>query len=284
MWYQPGEANVFTAQAAQPASIGELTQGEIIAVQQDTFDKDLSVIETYYSAWSNPVSAPCLEPKTQVTVEVSFTNLEIDKADDSDDNTTWLEVYGYFRVIAPAMGREVQDNLNPLGDHSYMVGHKRYLNLARWGVLDEPCVNLGDEFGLPISYEIVIGHYMERFRENGCPHIYRDGFYSLGERYFCSSTAKKRCRIGETDTDTWFEFGNTTIPVLVEDGDALVLEFKLVDYDEASDDDLVCEDSMVVGSRTLEQWAATSSESFSISSPITDSGDCEVSGFLHAAP
>jgi len=66
--------------------------------------------------------------------------------------------------------------------------------------------------------------------------------------------------------------------VFVTHLDALKLQVKLVDYDEASDDDVVCVGTKIVPSRTLSEWHNdfANTATYKIQGETTDSGTCSV--------
>jgi hypothetical protein len=71
--------------------------------------------------------------------------------------------------------------------------------------------------------------------------------------------------------------------VIVEEGDGLVIEVKLIDFDDGSDNDIYCEDSLVIEGRSLDEWADVSDLNFTLTD-TTDSGSCVLEGSISGSP
>jgi hypothetical protein len=221
--------------------------------------KDLPSVDTYYGPPSNWIQVPCLPSYVEIgttkyfqDLDVTFTTLNLTETDDGG-NINSLEIFGYFRVIAPAMGYEVPGPFDP--SNTITVGTRRYLNLATWDEQGDECPDdTHDWFTSPGS---------------GCPPTVWNGSYNLSLFELCQGESKKYC-------DTGFLQKNNTQQVFVKDGDALGLEVLIYDWDDASANDLVCQGAIITPSKSLADWANTHNETYTIITGTTDSGQCTV--------
>ena len=96
----------------------------------------------------------------------------------------------------------------------------------------------------------------------------------------CHSTTKYSCK--NEGQATSYSTENNTIRVYVTHLDALKLDVKLVDYDEASDDDVACIGTKLIPSKTLSEWSSITGAHYTIHGESTDSGDCRVQVYIDA--
>jgi hypothetical protein len=222
-----------------------------------------------YGPWSNWVQVPC-PPSVEVayTVEnfqyldITFQTLDLFEIDDDDvlASIQDVELYGYFRVLAPSMGQEIEDPTDCLFDipgtcvkDTYTSYTRRNINIADWP------------------------------KEQACTDCYKlrtSGHYDLSEWWFCQSTNKYSCLYEGQNTS--YKANNNTIRVYVKEGDALGLEVRLIDYDDASEDDGICWYTEMTPSRSLEEWAAIQNETYTFYGNITPSGRCTVEVEINA--
>jgi hypothetical protein len=239
MWYQPGLKNKIHQEGVQ-----------------------VSQPDIQYGPWSNWAHVPCAPAEYQEPfkrINVTFKTLGLSNTDDGGDINS-LEIYGYFRVTAPAMGYEVPNKFNP--SDTITLGTRRYFNLATWDEQGGECPDDNhDWFTSPGS---------------GCPPIVFNGSYDLSAFELCHGTSKKYC-------DTGFMTNNNTQEVLVNEGDSLAIEVKIMDWDDASANDLVCEGAIITPSKSLSDWANTHNDTYSLVTSTTDSGQCTVQIVLNSA-
>jgi hypothetical protein len=251
MWYRPGNkgVEVSTSPDDQISEIGEF---------------ELNSAKIHYGPFSNWVSVPCnlsispgLTTIEQIQyLDITFESVEFFDLDDDDMGFQEVEVYGYFRVKAPAMGHWASDHciIPELGcDDSVFgfnpwVGTRRYLNLAYWDV---------DTVGNPGT---------------GGLQVFGNDLYNLGNQYLCQSDSKYSCY--ESQSNAWKK-GNNTIRVFVKDGDALSFEVLLIDYDEISANDTVCIETIMTPGKSLSAWSNIDG-SYTITSTTGVSGGCRV--------
>ncbi len=276
MWYKPGpksssltgDANIsFEGQdGAQPG-------GSDITIASGQYPV---VEEIYYGMPSNVVTLSCnpgyatataVEP-TQY-LDITFQTIDLYGIDDNDEYPTGreddVELYGYFRVVAPSMGyeQEISPCLHDFwfcDDYETQTIQKwtrRHLNIADWE----------DHDG-----EIYC---------DGCLQNTSSGHFGLHGWSFCQSTSKNQCSF-EGQPSPYLK-NNNTIRVFVKEGDALSLEVKLIDHDEASANDSVCTDIKLTSTKSLAEWATMQNEPFELRSSNTDdSGWCIVKGVINA--
>jgi hypothetical protein len=155
-----------------------------------------------------------------------------------------VEVYGYFKVIPP--GSEVTLSSDP----NLMT----YLHLATWDEQGDYCPDdVTDYFTTPGS---------------GCPPHLFNGSFDLSTLYLCQSSYKRRCETG-------FLTNNNTLRVAVKHGDAIGLKLEIYDWDDGSDNDLVCERTVFTPTQSLEQWS-NYHKVHPVDTTTTDSGQCSL--------
>ncbi len=263
LWYRPGKDGVAVA-----------------ASSDDTINKignmGFSPAKILYSEESFGVTIPCANPpdpnwtfdNQAQYLDITFTSIELFGIDDGDegiviveDHPEDLELYGYFRVKAPSMGYwETPNCFSPVGcegDQPWSGPH----------LADQYRYLLVDEWESEGAFEV------KEVKDN--TNLYGGpGLIELGDVPLCQSTTKYSCN-NEGQT-TSFAIDNNTIRVYVTHLDALKLAVKLVDYDEASDDDVACVGTKLIPSRTLSEWNSTDGDYYIIHGESTDSGDCRV--------
>jgi hypothetical protein len=214
-------------------------------------------IETYYGPPSNWVSLPCYVEPTHSNIrylDITFKNLVLSNVDDDDidigtgcigpGSCDDVEVYGYFKVIPP--GSEVTLSSDP----NLMT----YLHLATWDEQGDYCPDdVTDYFTTPGS---------------GCPPHLFNGSFDLSTLYLCQSSYKRRCETG-------FLTNNNTLRVAVKHGDAIGLKLEIYDWDDGSDNDLVCEQTVFTPTQSLEQWS-NYHKVHPVDTTTTDSGQCSI--------
>ncbi|MCJ7622648.1 MAG: hypothetical protein MUO76_04025 [Anaerolineaceae bacterium] len=256
-WYQPGNKGI----------------GPYVAEEQEiVFVGDLEP-EIFYGPPSNLVSIPCIPKNVNTTTEfkygqyldVTFKTLDLFEIDDDDvviGMAQDVELYGYFKVLAPSMGQEDEQpclfDLPGLCDENepWIMHRRHFINVAEWGGL---------------SGEMHCA---------GCLQMLFSGHYELHEMDVCQSTNKYGCLYEGQPTQ--YKYNNNTIRVFVQDGDALTPEVELIDYDHASEDDDICHVTEMTPSRNLEEWAAVQNETYSFYGHMTTSGRCNVEAVINA--
>jgi hypothetical protein len=78
-----------------------------------------------------------------------------------------------------------------------------------------------------------------------------------------------------------YEVNNNKLVVHLKDGDSLLLDVSLWDFDNASNPDPCCNQYVWVGPRTIEQWAATVNEPYYLIQPEGDA-TCTLEVILNA--
>ena len=182
---------------------------------------------------------------------------EIDDGDFSDYGAPQnVELFGYFKVLAPSMGQEIEKTCNFMNmcddDETYMAYTRRYLNVADWKVDDMDT--------------------LQRHLESG--------FYDLSNWEVCQSTNKYGCLYEGQSTP--YLTNNNTIRVFVKEGDALSLEVLLIDYDDASENEEICTVYTMTPTRSLNEWASIQNEEYMFYGSMTDSGRCTVQATINA--
>ncbi len=245
------------------------------AIEPDTYTvgdagPQAVVQEVYYGMPSNIESVPC-DPKvafgtvvepTQY-LDITFQSIEFFEIDDDDvviDAPQDVELYGYFRVKAPAMGKLIDApcffDLFCDENGQHLAYTRRAINIADWE-----------------------GHDGEQYCP-GCTVRVESGLYDLADWAVCQSTNKYSCIYEGQDSQ--YMTNNNTIRVFVKDGDALDIEIRLVDYDEGSDHDSVCYTGELLPARSLAEWANVSNEPLAFNSNMTTSGRCNVEAVINA--
>lgn len=240
MWYRPGTQGV--SESVSP----QFEVGEIGA-------DSLSIPKTHYGPYSNWITIPCnssnlYNPSIVEMVQyydVTFDWMWLGSLDDDDLGTEVVELYGNFWAWSPAMNFWVEapcwfsgfDNCD--SDHlepTYIEGGgTRYLLLKEWKS------SKGEDF--------------------------IDGMYALEWEKLCLSTTRVSCsHMGEP---TYFKSYNNTLKIYKREGESLSIGVILMDYDEASYDDTVCQ--LWYGVWSSEPFLGE----FTLSGE-TDSGNCAV--------
>jgi len=247
LWYRPGEQSLspYDVEGSQPG----------ISTNPG--------LEKSYGQPSNWVSIPCLEPpvpafQERPTLDITFLTLGLTETDDGGDINS-LEIFGYFKVIAPAMGYEIESEIPFLND--FTVGSNRYINLATWDEQASFCPDdtMIDSFS-PVG--------------SGCPQVVYNGPYSLGAMELCQGLSKEDC-------DSGFIYNNNNLRVFVRDGDTITLEVEIWDWDDSSANDLVCQGAIMITGKSLAEWTSIS-EGYTIITSPTESGQCTVWVEIHA--
>jgi hypothetical protein len=281
LWYKPGESH-YKIEGDQPVAGVDPEERPLTAPQDEPVagtDPDspyttggdtpaAEIQETYYGPPSNWVSIPCIPPNVNKTVEfeytqyldITFETLELFEVDDGDFSDYGapqnVELFGYFKVLAPSMGQEIKKTCNFMNmcddDETYMAYTRRYLNVADWKVDDMDT--------------------LQRHLESG--------FYDLGNWEVCQSTNKYGCLYEGQSTP--YLTNNNTIRVFVKEGDALSLEVRLIDYDDASENEDICTVYTMTPARSLNEWASIQNEEYMFYGSMTDSGRCTVQAVINA--
>ncbi len=295
MWYKPGSkgAPVDTAGPGAQADVegSDFSQENQAVVQDDAISSgdqpeipfessDYSTDggphptmgDVYYSMLSNLVSLPCeLITNPVQFLDVTFKILDVYNIDDGDDDDTFtdlpyledIEVYGYFEVVSPSMGVDLLGEPCSLGscDPDPLTTYDlKYLNIATWETGSDDC-----DSGASDSCLKTFGAKMP---------------VDLTAISMCQSSKRRDCVSSGTPTE--FQINNNTLRVYVKYGDALGLGIKLIDYDENSDNDLVCERTVFTPSKTLDEWANTHNAKHTVTTPATDSGQCTIEVIINA--
>lgn len=130
---------------------------------------------------------------------------------------------------------------------------RRFLNVGEWD---------GDEF------------YTEELK------AVQTGDHHLGYWELCQSTNKYNCTYEGQPTS--YLKNNYTLSVFVKDGDALTFEVNLIDYDEDSPNDSVCQTNALIITHDLQTWSSLQDEPFRLESFDDGSGWCVVEGSISA--
>ena len=222
----------------------------------------------FFGPYSNPVQLPCGEsidlkqavqlPDTDPRqyLEVTFNDLYFNAMDDGDMEGNYLEIhedyelYGYIRVISPSMGQWVTNyGFGGLGadDEPTWIPVRHYLNVGDW---------LGGDNYLEVTND---GTY------------HGEGRAYLSSEKLCKSYFKRYCKM---NSPTAYKTGNNSLRLYVKDGDSLLLEVHLIDYDELSGDDVACIGNTQLKQRTLEEWSETDDQSWI--SGVSSTGFCRI--------
>jgi hypothetical protein len=198
-----------------------------------------------YGPPSEVVSIPCpykLGPK--MLLDIRFDMLRLYNVDDGEGGLQDVEVYGYLRASSGTM--------------------TRYLNLATWNEQDSNCPD--DSVSLTL----------ETSGGAGCPKVLNSGHYPLDDTVLCASKSYKNC------SESGWAVNNNTIRLTVEESDALTLSVKIVDWDDASANDLVCEGTFQIPFQSIFEWQKIVKQPFVIEGALTDSGECRIEGVMNA--
>ena len=268
LWYRPGDKSNSPYTTEDEAGIDPESP---YATAGDTPAAEIQ--EIYYGPPSNWVSIPCIPPNVNKTVEfeytqyldITFETIELFEVDDGDvyiDSPQDIELYGYFKVLAPSMGQELEIPclFEAVGmcdpENTWTVYTRRMINVADWDV---------DPGAWPCT---------------GCTKLLRGGHHDISEWSVCQSTSKKSCSY--EGQPTAYMVNNNTIRVFVTDGEELYLEVNLIDYDENSENDTICWEQETIPGRSLAEWANTQNEAHTIYGGMTDSGWCTVEYVINA--
>jgi hypothetical protein len=190
-----------------------------------------------------PISITCPDKLwPKMYLDISFDTLKLSNVDDGDSGTQDVEVYGYLRATSES--------------------ETRYLNFAPWnqqeyGCPDEAFGNLGTSGGM------------------GCPKIFTDGTYNLAD-----------VALSQADSiDPWevdYKFNNNLIRLIIEEYDSLALSVKLVDWDDGSDNDLVCQATIHFPSLSIFDWYKVKNQGFTIIGTLSDGTACQIEGVMNS--
>jgi hypothetical protein len=198
---------------------------------------------------SNLYSIDCPHPTPWIIpLEISFDTIRFYNLDDGDNGSVVqdVEVFGYLSAHTS------QGN--------------RYLNLAEWNEQADHCPD-----------ESVQPSVMGTMIVDGCTKVFEDlQAESLSEYALCQSTSKYNCSI-----NGW-NFDNNTVRLGVDDGDGMMLQVLIVDWDDASANDLQCLAFLLLPPLDRLAWAKVQNQSFTIDSPDWGSGSCRIQGTLRA--
>jgi len=195
------------------------------------------------SAPSNLVTVPCPVPLGDtVDIEVNFNPMTLDNIDDGAGNYHIDDVWGHLAAW-------------PGGNQT-----GTYLKIGWWG---------GEE---PTDYGGANGYIYEL----------GNGTYNLADFYLCTETvgASLPCEM-RANYSLPYEVNNNKLVVHLKDGDSLLLDVSLWDFDNASNPDPCCNQYVWVGPRTIEQWAATVNEPYYLIQPEGDA-TCTLEVILNA--
>jgi hypothetical protein len=181
---------------------------------------------------------------------VGFENLTIGNADDGDGGNEDLEVYGYFRAETSS------------GDDS------RQLNLGSWGYSSADCP-FNETFSTSLS--TAGANSMPE-----CPAAVEDGSFSLSDFMLCQSDDSYACYLWPEDVGTDYALDNNHFQLRVLEGNAVVIDALLIDYDSGSPNDTVCHVSFTTPNWPLETWSGFSDAAFSGSQGNNGNASCSV--------
>ena len=180
--------------------------------------------------------------KTTMVLELLFDAILLSNVDDGESAPQDVEVYGYIKASTESQNW--------------------YLNFAPWneqasGCPDESFGNLGTSGGM------------------SCPKLFNDGIYDLADVALSLADSY----------DPWYEdykFDNNTLLLSIEEYDSLTLSVKLVDWDDGSANDLVCQGNFQIQSQSIFDWYKVKDQKFGITGSLTDSGYCQIKGMMNA--
>jgi len=210
--------------------------------------------EYIYGPASNSVFVPCTGPLSgeQVGLDVTFTNLSLSSIDDGESAPEDLELYGVFQALSSN-------------------GSVGMLKLAKWGNFD--CSH-PEGFSLDATSGI----------PTHCPRSYGNGGHSIADMLLCTAVSFDQCTSGYEDVSEDFYANNNTIHLTVEEGDQIVLQVMLMDWDDASANEVVCFVTLATESKTLQQWANTVGQVFTLSQAFNGDAACNVTASVSVAP
>ncbi len=74
----------------------------------------------------------------------------------------------------------------------------------------------------------------------------------------------------------------TTVLLTIKEHDSLTLTINLIDWDDASANDLVCQGSFQIPRQSIFEWYKVKDQKFGITGSLTDSGYCQIKGTMSA--
>ncbi len=177
--------------------------------------------------------------------DITFDQLRLFDVEDGDlMGKQDVEAYGYLRA---GSGTDT-----------------RYINFAPWNQQASSCPDDS------VSLTLQSGGGL------GCPKIWTEGYYPLSETPLCTSQSYKSCNL-----NTWND-GNNTIRLVVRESDAMTLSIKLVDWDDASANDVICQGAFTIESQSIFEWKKITTQNFTINTAKTSSGQCRIEGVIRA--
>lgn len=203
-------------------------------------------------------SLPCpeaYETEGFVTLDVSFDTLTIGDADDGDGGSEDLEIFGYFKATTTS-------------------GESRQLNLGLWGFYPGDCP--GNE---TLQF---VGGLSTQGGGGPCPSQVSDGSFGLAEAHLCLSDYSDACFLWPENVATDHMFDNNHIQLTVLEGDAVIVQAVLVDYDSGSPNDTACHVLFSTPEWPLETWAGMKGGQFFGSQGDNGNASCTVSVTLTA--
>ena len=244
MWYRPGNKGV---------SVSASPENQVSEIGEDSF----SPPETFYGPYSNWVTVPCISsnlPSPSLATMVQYYDFTFDvmtlsQVDDDDHLATEVvELYGYFYARGKYMGYWVEEPCYFSGfDNCYDNNPPELIHAAstRYLLVDD-------------------------WKSSGVDYI--SGSYALELKNLCLSTTRGSCSY--EGQDTYRKKYNNTIRAFfpidqVEWWNSLWFGVRLVDYDEASHDDELCNMNAYFN-------VGYGNDSVTLSSGKTDSGYCTV--------
>ncbi len=210
--------------------------------------------EYIYGPASNSVSIPCTGPLSgdQIGVDVTFTNLSLSSIDDGESAPEDLELYGAFQA----------------GSSNGSVG---MLKLAKWNSF----ASCSHPEGFSLDYESGIPSF--------CPRSFGNGGHSIADMWLCTAVSFDQCTSGyELPED--FDTNNNTIHLTVGEGDQIMLQVILNDWDDMSANEVACFAMLITEGKTLQQWANTVGQVFTVSQAFNGDAACSVTASVTVSP
>jgi hypothetical protein len=198
-----------------------------------------------YGPRSNTVKIECpykLGPK--MMLDIRFDEVKFSSLDDDDSGPQSVEVYGYLRASSETM--------------------TRYLNWATWNEQADACPDESPNVGFETGGQL------------GCPQFFINGIYDLKAKPMCQSELFYEC------TESGWATNNNTIRLVITEYDSLSLAVKLVDWDDASANDLVCQAKIQLPNQSIYEWHKIKDQKFALTGSLTDSGKCQIKGVMNA--
>ncbi|MCK5316805.1 MAG: hypothetical protein KAJ55_02760 [Anaerolineales bacterium] len=181
---------------------------------------------------------------TTTILDIQFNGILFSNLDDGESAPQDVEVYGYLRAKSESQ--------------------TRYLNFAPW---NEQRANCPDE-------SFTIGG-LNTGGGIDCTKTFSDGIYDLADVALSQANSY----------DPWqedYKVNNNTFLLTIEEYDSLTLSVKIVDWDDGSANDLVCEGSFQIPSQSIFEWYKVKNQKFGITGPLTGSGYCQIKGIMNA--